>query len=386
MQGEHTADDAGPSAAHGLGGESLRAVYRDLLRFGPRSRRDLTLRLGLSAPTVTRITRELLGAGHLHPLEPVARSKGRPQEPLDIQENQGPRFIGVKVTADEIHAVVTTVRGNALEELVLPLAATDPESVEAAVAEPVLVLAEAHPDVAGIGVSLGGRVAARRRVVSSTMLGWQEPHDLADRLERRLGLPVAVDNDLAAMVHGLHWFGIGRAYGSFAVLTIGAGVALGAVIGGRLVTGHHHLAGVTELLPVGADADGRALTLGEAARTDRVLRRAQEHGVLEPAQGMERLREKLAAGDPGALDVAAAVSRALARATAAVVALIDPEAIVLGGETLDLVRAASPVFEQTLHDAIAPAQQDLVVRELSGEFDEWARGAAVLAIQQFVGP
>ncbi|NMA78101.1 MAG: ROK family protein, partial [Actinomycetales bacterium] len=86
------------------------------------------------------------------------------------------------------------------------------------------------------------------------------------------------------------------------------------------------------------------------------------------------------------LDVAAAVSRALARATAAVVALIDPEAIVLGGETLDLVRAASPVFEQTLHDAIAPAQQDLVVRELSGEFDEWARGAAVLAIQQFVGP
>src|SRR5690625_6151350 len=40
----------------GLGSANARAVYRDLLRFGPRSRSELTTRLGLSAPTVTRTT------------------------------------------------------------------------------------------------------------------------------------------------------------------------------------------------------------------------------------------------------------------------------------------------------------------------------------------
>ena len=386
MQGDPTSTDTASGVARGLGGENARAVYRDLLRFGPRSRRDLTTRLGMSAPTVTRLTRDLLGVGHLRTLEPVARSKGRPQEPLDIEENLGPRFIGVKVTADEIHTVVTTVRGNALEELVLPLDGTDPGTVEDAIAEPAAALAEAHPRVAGIGVSLGGRVAERRRVVSSTMLGWTRPHDLADHLEQRLGLPVAVDNDLAAMVQGLHWFGLGRRYRSFCVLTIGAGVALGTVVEGRLVTGHSHLAGVTERLPVGVCPDGAPLTLGDAARTRAVLRRAEERGVLAPGEGMARLREKLAAADPGALELCAELARIVARAVAAVVALVDPEAIVLGGENIDLVRAVDPEFEQVLREATVPAQHGLVIRELSTEFDQWARGAAVLAIQEFVGP
>ena len=64
---------------------------------------------------------------------------------------------------------------------------------------------------------------------------------------------------------------------------------------------------------------------------------------------------------------------------------VDPEAIVLDGETVDLLRAADPVFEDTLADGIAGRQQELVVRTLSGTFDEWARGVAVIAVQEFVG-
>ena len=125
MQGdEHTATDA--ATVTPLGGDSSRAVYRDLLRFGPRSRSELSQRLGLSAPTVTRVSRDLLERDLLHTLTAVPRTKGRPHEPLDIEENRGPRFIGVKVTADEVHAVVTTVRANVLEELVLPLSSTAP--------------------------------------------------------------------------------------------------------------------------------------------------------------------------------------------------------------------------------------------------------------------
>lgn len=380
---EHIAEHV--TAVPDLGGASARAVYRDLLRFGPRSRRDLTERLGLSAPTVTRVTRDLLEAGHLHPLDTVALAKGRPQQPLDIEENHGPRFIGVKVTADEVHAVVTTARGNALEELVMPLPDTSAEAVADAVVDPVLALAGAHPHVAGVGVSIGGRVADRRRVDSSWILGWKHPVDLADRLEARLALPVTVDNDIAAMIHGLNWFGIGRAYRTFAVLTIGVGVAIGTVVEGRLLQGRSHLAGLTGRLPVAAREDGAPEPFWRSARTAAVVEAAREAGVLGEGEGVERLRVLLAAGDPAARALSADLARTLARAAAGVVAVVDPEAIVLGGETIDLVLAADGEFERTLRASLPIAQQDLVLRELGGDFDQWARGAAVIAIQEFVG-
>ena len=370
----------------GLGSANARAVYRDLLRFGPRSRSELTTRLGLSAPTVTRTTRDLLDAGWLHTLGPVARTKGRPQEPLDIEENHGPRFIGVKVTAEEVHAVVATVRGNVLEELTLPVEDTTPEAVVEAILEPVTALAAAHPHLVGVGVSLGGRVAARRTVLTSNMLRWDQPVPLADFLEERLELPVVVENDLRAMLHGLHWFGLGRSYRSFTLLTIGAGVGIGIVQADLVVEGRAHLAGLTEQLPVGEGADGRTLTFGQAARSGHLLERARDRGILGRDDGTDELRGLIADGDSGAWELVAEVARALARAAASVVALLDPEAVLLGGETLDLVRSVGPVLDDTLRASVAPAQRDIVVRDLPGDFDDWARGAAVIAIQQFVGP
>src|SRR5690625_7733660 len=99
----------------GLGSANARAVYRDLLRFGPRSRSELTTRLGLSAPTVTRTTRDLLDAGWLHTLGPVARTKCRPQEPLDIVDKHGPRFISAKIMAEEDDDMDDSIGGCVLD-------------------------------------------------------------------------------------------------------------------------------------------------------------------------------------------------------------------------------------------------------------------------------
>src|SRR5699024_5671324 len=304
----------------------------------------------------------------------------------DIEENHGPRFIGVKVTAEEVHAVVATVRGNVLEELTLPVEDTTPEAVVEAILEPVTALAAAHPHLVGVGVSLGGRVAARRTVLTSNMLRWDQPVPLADFLEERLELPVVVENDLRATLHGLHWFGLGRSYRSFTLLTIGAGVGIGIVQADLVVEGHSHLAALTEQLPVGAGVDGRTLTFGQAARSGHLLERARDRGILGRDDGTDELRGLIADGDSGAWELVAEVARALARAAASVVALLDPEAVLLGGETLDLVRSVGPVLDDTLRASVAPAQRDIVVRDLPGEFDDWARGAAVIAIQQFVGP
>lgn len=68
------------------------------------------------------------------------------------------------------------------------------------------------------------------------------------------------------------------------------------------------------------------------------------------------------------------------------VALADPEAVLLGGETLDLMRSVGTVLDDTLYDSVAPAQRGIVVRDLPGDFDDWAWGAAVIAIQRLSAP
>ena len=373
-------------SAPDLGSPNARAVYRDLLRFGPRSRSELTSRLGLSAPTVTRAARDLLDAGWLHTLGPVARAKGRPHEPLDIEENEGPRFLGVKVTADEVHAVASTVRGNVLEELTLPLESTTPTAVVEAIAGPVEALTGAHPHLLGLGISVGGRVADRRTVLGSQLLDWDQPVPLAQMLEERLHLPTVVENDLRAMLHGLHWFGVGRSYRSFALLTVGAGVGIGVVHAGELVEGRAHVAGLTGMLPVGQDAEGRTLTFTEAASLGPLLERAQRAGILHSGAGLPELRDLVAQGHEGARELVAEMARSLARAAASVAAMLDPEAILLGGETRDLVRSADPVLEDTLRASLAPMQQDIAVRDLPGEYEDWARAAPIAANQQFDAP
>ncbi len=367
----------------GPSGDSARIVYRDLLRFGARPRTQLAVRSGLSMPTVTRACRELIESGWVRELPPVPIGTGRPQEPLEVEVDDGPRFIGVKITATEVHAAVTTVRAHLLEELRLPLAGTGADQVIASIQTLTEPLLEAHPRVATIGVSLAGRVENRSRVLSSGLLGWDHPVDLAVRLEEACELPVVVCNDLLALLSAVHWFGVGRELNSFALITVGAGVATGIVHHDQVVIGHHHAAGLTERLPVGSDENGDTVTAGQALRTSALLAAASRRGL--PVAGPAGLAEAAAAGNPVAQEVLQEASMALVRACAAVMALVDPEAVVLGGETAAIIRGEAETFEAALREHLAPAQQSVRVRMLAEDFDEWARGAAVIAVQHWLG-
>ena len=62
-----------------------------------------------------------------------------------------------------------------------------------------------------------------------------------------------------------------------------------------------------------------------------------------------------------------------------------PRRIAHRGLALDGAENTLRAFEDALREGTAGAQQDLPVRTLSGDFDEWARGVAVIAIQEFAG-
>lgn len=373
-----------PLPGCGPTGDSARAVFEQILRHGPRPRSELATLLQLSGATLTRVTRDLLDAGLLREMPPVTRERGRPQEPLDVDEDHA-HFLGVKVTAQEVFAVVTTMRGNPHEEIAVPVRSAAPEDViEAVIALAAPVLA-AHPRIAGIGVSLGGRVTGDGVVLSSSMFGWDTPVPLAERLTAALGLPVTVENDLIALLQGVLWFGIGRRYDSFVLLTIGAGIATGIVHDGRVMKGRTHLAGLTQTLPT-ATRDGRHVRLAEVAGGPALVERARATGAIGPEGDLAALLAAHAAGVPAALELGEEVAHALAVSAGALVGTLDPQALLLGGEAIGMISAPGDRgerFRALLEGQIAPVQRDIDVRLLSEDFDEWTRGAAVTAIQRF---
>jgi glucokinase len=223
------------------------------------------------------------------------------------------------------------------------------------------------PALVGVGVGFGGRVDAERGLVlrSHHVPGW-DGFPLKDELERRLGVPVVVDNDANAAALGEALFGAGRGQRHVLYVNLGTGIGGGLVLNGALYHGAHGLAG--EIGHVTVDPDGPRCDCGkrgclEAVASGRsIARRAREIAARDPAHATRLIA--LAGGEVPAIDsrhvFAAAregdgLAQALVRQTgdsiglalAGAANLLDPDIIIIGGglaETgdllLDPVRAA----------------------------------------------
>lgn len=138
---------------------SDRDVLYQLLIDGPLSRSELALRLGLSAGSLTRVTKPLLARGQL--VESQGRHKGptgRPTQPLELMP-QGHHFVGVKLTGTQAIAVLVNLRADIIATRTAPLGSTDPAAVAGVVADLVKQLAASSPEpISAVGVCLGGQV------------------------------------------------------------------------------------------------------------------------------------------------------------------------------------------------------------------------------------
>jgi len=361
-------------------------VFGTLLTGGPLYRAEVAARTGLSSAAVTKVTRPLIEGGYLREddLESDGGRIGRPGTPLRVCADRA-CFLGVKVTADMVFAVVTDLLGSIRAVRHRPLPGTGVTEVVASIAPLVADLVGALPGsrdrIGRLGVTVGGEVDAAAGVVrSSPFLGW-EAVPLAELVAAATGLPTVVDNDVRALTVAEQWFGAGVGARTFALVTIGAGVGSGIVVDGTLLTGANGVAGKIGHLPV---SDGPPCGCGGSgcvqaiAATPAICLRL---GVRSLDQAID-----LAARDrPAAREVFADAGRAVGRALAALANLVGPERIILSGEGV----AAYRFLEPTLRAAFAAqaygaaAECELVVRALS--FDEWARGAAAVGVHRFIG-
>ena len=257
--------------------------------------------------------------------------------------------IGVDVGGTKIAGGLVDEDGQVLAHARVESPATDPRAIVREIAELVSRLGSGH-DVEAVGISAAGFVDRQRAtVVFAPNLAWRnEP--LRDHLQEAIGMPVVVENDANAAAWGEFTFGAGAHVQDLLMVTVGTGVGGGIVADGELMRGGFGMGaeiGHIQLVPGGVRCgcgnlgclesygSGSALvrTTRERVRTSPVT----AGGLLERAGGDPELIDgpmiTAAAkdGDLIAREQLAEVGTALGTGVASLVAVLDPNLIVVGG-------------------------------------------------------
>jgi fructokinase len=188
-----------------------------------------------------------------------------------------------------------------------------------------------------IGIGIPGSENPRTRLVRGANSTWLNGRPLGADLEARLGRPVKLSNDANCLAMSEAADGAGEGFGTVFAVILGTGVGGGLVVGGRLVEGRNRVAGEWGHNPLPwmtpAEHPGPACWCGQRGCIETFLcgpalaADADGPGVRDASS----LPGRAAAGEPRAQAALDRHAERLARALAAVVNLVDPDAIVLGG-------------------------------------------------------
>jgi len=217
----------------------------------------------------------------------------------------------------------------------------------------------------GVGVSATGVVdSANGKIIFSPNLGWKDV-DIQAIFERRLPLPIYINNDARSSALAEVWHGNGRHTGSLNLVfvTVNEGVGTGIILNGQLFRGSSDGAG--EFGHLSLDHNGPSCNCGnrgcwELYSSDRatIKRFLELSGKIKHPYGgedyssinMRGLVAMAEAGNKAALSSLKTTAKYLALGIANIVNSLNPEMVVIGGE----ITSAWAIVEPLIHETLAP--------------------------------
>ncbi len=257
--------------------------------------------------------------------------------------------VGIDVGGTKIAGGVVDEAGKVLATARRVSPATDTEAIEQNIEDLVAELRGSH-DIEAVGIGAAGFVdSTRSTVLFAPNLAWRD-EPLRSDLEKRIGLPVVVENDANAAAWGEFTFGAGEDVADSLLVTIGTGVGGGIVLNGELHRGAFGVAaeiGHMRVVPDGRlcgcgnrgcweqYASGTALVRDtrDQARQGSLIARAlvdRAGGDVEAITG-PLITEAAQDGDVFAQEQLAALGRWVGEGVASLTAVLDPAVVVLGG-------------------------------------------------------
>ena len=307
---------------------------------GPVSRSELAAASGLSKPTVALALAGLERDALVQHAGRRAGARGRTASLYELNRDAG-FVLALDVGREFVRGAVADISGSvrALESRrvrstsgsgrVRELAALGDELVRSSGVRRRAAIRQTVVGTPGV-VDSGGQALR----LAPNLPGWERPAVVRE-LRRLLGRDAVLENDVDAAAVAERDRGHGRDVATFAFVSVGTGIGMGLVIDGKLHRGAHGAAGEIAFLPLdgnGADSRDRRRrgALEAAVSSAAVVSAAREAGATQ-VRSARSVFAAAAAGDRAARQVVAREAAIVAHALASIVAVVDPELIVLGG-------------------------------------------------------
>jgi len=250
--------------------------------------------------------------------------------------------IGIDFGGTKIAGLLIDAGGHTLAERRVPTPREDYGASIEAIAQLVAHLKlEAGVERAHVGLGIPGSLSPRTGLVRNANSTWLIGRDLKRDLERRLGQPVRIENDANCLVLSEAIDGAGAGHRTVFGVILGTGVGGGIVVDRHVLAGRNLIAGEWGHNPLTQppgleDPEPPPCYCGRKGCIEVYLSGpglALDH---RRATGQDRSGEAIVAAAEAGADPAAEESldrycRRLGSALAAMINVIDPDVIVLGG-------------------------------------------------------
>ena len=381
------------SSQGGLRQYNERVVLHAIRLHGALAGAELARLTGLTAQTVSQISKRLLEEGLLLKGTPVRGKVGQPSVPLSLRPD-GAFAVGVHVGRRRLDTVLVDFVGTVRERWSLEHDFPDPRAVLAEIGQRLQAIRQ-H-----LGAEGSERITAVGLAAPLSMGGWasllgvdpvlaERWHgvDLRAAVERCTGLPVHALKDTAAACVSELVAGRGHSVHSFLYLFVDTLIGGGLVLDSRLRTGLHGNAGAVGSLPLGlADADGgRPAQLLSAASLLGLERRWREAGLPTDAAALAQALQP--PWRPHTEAWLAQAGRAIAMALNAAACLLDLEGVIIDGAfDRELLQALLEAVQraQALYDWEGVAAPQLLAGTIGAEAR--AVGGALLPLYAAFAP
>ncbi len=369
---------------------------------GSVSRRDIAEKSGLRFQTVSNITNRLREAGVILE-EPATVGDGR-RRPVKLRLNERAAYaVGIQLSRSALSVVATDFSARVLARASSDVAASEGPSVAvSALREHVgRVIGEAGlpaDKILGAGIGMPGPTGPKiGRMLDPSFAGWSG-YPIKQELERQLAMPICVDNDATAAALGERWTGVATNVSDFVYVYLGSGVGAGVFANHQACRGSSGNSG--EIGHVSVQPDGPPCYCGNRGCLEVY---ATPQGILREARGVvlrkshlpgeagsplpDCAEDVIRSDEPSYHSVVEAVGDRLGRAVSSMVGVLDPELIVLGGPTVELVgdRFRESVV-RALHDTSLPVRPLARVEISSIGADAGPVGAAALVLHDTYAP
>ena len=313
---------------------SMAQAMQAIIHTGPISRASIAKQTGLSKQTVSELVRILEEDGWVRETGRTRGHVGRTATTYEIVPDSA-LIMAVDLGGTKLRVAIVDLTGRILSEAVEP---TDPLGGED-VAKQIGRLARktagkmwSRVRLAVVGCP-GVPDQATGAVRFAPNIGGLDNIDFRAAIVAATGTEVMLENDVNLAVLGEQWLGAGQGVDHLVFIALGTGVGAGVMANGALLRGATGAAGELGYLPFGADPfEPESLRVGafeRAVATQGI--RAAYHKATGREVEVPDIFDAAAAGEEAAREVIAVTGRLLARAVAALGAVVAPQMVILGG-------------------------------------------------------